>query len=84
MSGIKPCYMCDNARINGELTEDTDFSSCCLGRSTNGYRIMFSSGNRKAQRIEIEQYDSNAGWFKIALYYPKFCPNCGREIKEYE
>jgi ribosomal protein L33 len=76
--------MCDNARINEELTEDTDFSSSCLGRSTNGYRIMFSSGNRKPPRIEIEQYDSNCGWFKIALYYPKFCPNCGREIKEYD
>lgn len=28
---ITPCYMCDNARLNNELTEENDFSSCGIG-----------------------------------------------------
>lgn len=80
----KPCYMCDNARINGELTEDTDFSSISIGNSAKGYRMFLSSGYRKPPRIEVEQHDDKIGWHNIGVYYPKYCPNCGREIKEYD
>lgn len=46
MDELKPCCMCDNARLNDELTEDNDFFSTVLN-STEKYRIMYSSGYGK-------------------------------------
>ena len=81
---LKPCYMCDNGRLNEELTDDNDLSAFGIGDSVNGFRMMYCSGDGKPPRIEVEEWDEKAGWYKIGVYYPKYCPNCGREIKEYE
>lgn len=55
-----------------------------IGDSSNGYRMMYCSGNGKPPRIEVETWEEKIGWYKIGVYYPKYCPNCGREIREYE
>jgi hypothetical protein len=76
--------MCDNGRINEELTDDNDYSAICVGKSANGFRIMYCSGDGKPPRIEVEEWRENVGWYRVGFYYPKYCPNCGREINEYE
>lgn len=80
-----PCHMCFNARLDNELTDDNDYSSCTIGSYDKDCRIMLSSGWGKPPRIEIERWnDSAAQWEYIGIYYPKFCPECGREIVEYK
>ena len=82
----KFCYMCYNAKLDdtGELNDKNDFSSITVGNSASGYRIMISSGYGKSLRIEqwILCKDANT-WALAGEYYPKYCPNCGREITEY-
>lgn len=82
---LTPCHMCDNARLNHELTDDNDYSSCTIGSYDKECRIMLSSGWGKPLRIEIERWNDKIGrWEDIGIYYPKYCPECGREIKEYK
>jgi hypothetical protein len=82
---VQPCYMCDNARVNDELEDYNDFSSSTIGSFSRDCRIMLSSGNKKPLRIEIARWNDEVGqWENIGIYYPKFCPECGREIKEYK
>lgn len=82
---LTPCNMCDNARINEELSDDNDFSSCTIGSFDKDCRIMLTSGWGKPLRIEISRWNDEAQrWEDIGVYYPKFCPECGREIKEYK
>ena len=81
---MKPCYMCDNARINEKLTDENDYSSCSLGDGKKGLRMMLSSGWGRPLRIELQEYCGGYGWRTVGIYFPKFCPNCGREIIEYE
>lgn len=80
------CPKCFNARVDpdGELTDDNDFSSFSIGTSGRDYRIMYSSGYGKPPRLEVEKHDDKLGWTKVAEYRPKYCPECGREITEYE
>ena len=42
------------------------------------------SGWGRPLRIEIEKWDEKTGWYKIGEYNPKYCPNCGRKIEEYD
>ena len=69
--------------VNLGLTDDNDYSAMSIGDSSNGYRMMFCSGWGRQPRIETEKWDEKAGWHKIGQYFPKFCPECGREIVEY-
>ena len=81
----EPCYMCDNARLNHELEDYNDFSSSTIGSFSHDCRIMLSSGSGKPLRIEIARWNDKAQqWVDIGIYYPKFCPECGREIREYD
>ena len=83
-NGVKTCHVCDNARINPELTDEDDFASFDIGKCMKGFRTMVSSGYGKPLRIEFEKWDEGAGrWVEVGRYYPKCCPNCGREITEY-
>lgn len=82
MSNI--CGFCYNARLDDELTDDNDYSVMSIGDSSNGYRMMFCSGWGRPPRIETEKWFKNSGWHKIGQYFPKFCPECGREITEYK
>ena len=80
---IKPCDMCNNARIDDDLTNENDYSAISVGKSAKGNRIMLCSGDGKPPRIEFEEWNDKAGWGKIAEYRPRYCPNCGRKIVEY-
>ena len=80
---IKPCDMCNNARIYDDLTNENDYSAISVGKSAKGNRIMFCSGDGKPLRIEFEKWNDKAGWGKISEYRPRYCPNCGRKIVEY-
>lgn len=80
---VEACGMCYNARLDTELTDDNDYSAVTVGHCANGFRIMACSGWGKPLRIEVEQWSEKAGWHKIGGYNPKHCPNCGREITEY-
>lgn len=81
---LKVCRMCDNARLNDELTDENDYSAVAVGNCTDGYRMMLCSGWGKPLRIEVEKWHDRAGWYKIGVYEPKYCPNCGRKIVEYD
>ena len=81
----KPCFMCVNARVDDELTDDNDFSSIGVGRAMKGYRLSINSGNRSPVSIEVEAWNEQMQRNTIvASYHPKFCPNCGRRLFEYE
>lgn len=79
------CGKCFNARmgLDENLDDDNDFSSFSIGKSQDGFRMMYTSGDGKPPRIEVQQWHEKAGWHNIAIYCPKHCPECGREITEY-
>ena len=39
-NSIEPCWYCDNARMNEELTDSNDYHSICIGLYEKGYRII--------------------------------------------
>ena len=93
----EPCRFCLNAYSDpeGELTPDNDLSYSTIGQSNSGYRLMLGCGGREPLRIlsgvwkqypvTSKSYDGISGtWSDVAVYYPKFCPECGRELKEFE
>lgn len=85
ISELKPCHMCLNARLDDELTDKNDFSSFSIGNSAKGIRMSVDAGYGKPLRIEVSMWDEKLQENKIvSRYYPKFCPNCGRPIIEYE
>lgn len=79
-----PCHMCNNSKIDEELNDNNDYSACTIGIwNDDNLRMMLCSGGRKPTRIELEKWIDKIGWVTIGVYYPKYCPNCGREIIEY-
>lgn len=76
-----PCFLCDNAKVNTEITSENDLSYHVLGSVYRGYRLLFRSGNNKPTAILIEGIE-DAGWVTIGEYVPKYCPNCGRKLLE--
>lgn len=85
----EPCYICDNARINDELTDSNDFHYHTVGDSEDGFRVMIGSGAGRPLRILFEQRRrvhpsrNEEVWMTVGIYEPSFCPNCGRELWEY-
>ena len=83
----RPCQMCFNARVDdsGELTDDNDLSYLSVGSVDEGYRIMIRSGDGKPVSIIFEATNKDRNEMKVVgRYQPKFCPNCGRPLTEYE
>ena len=81
----EPCSFCLNAYFDDELNDDNDFSSFTIGGGLSDNRIMLSVGDGKPLRITSESYDYEyRGWIVNSIYYPKFCPECGRQIIEYK
>ena len=91
------CKYCFNARIYKptdeelmdpfatELTDENDSSSCSVGTSYNNTRLMISSGHGEPVRIEIDKFfEDYQEWYTVGKYYPKYCPECGRRLNEYE
>lgn len=84
-----PCPLCDNARANGELTDRNDLHYITVGDSEGGFRVMVGAGWGRPMRILFEQRRrvhpnrNEEAWMTVGIYEPKFCPNCGRELREY-
>ena len=98
MSNKKVCPFCLNARsyiptedelLAGDILHDrNDFSSMSIGNTIPDHRFMLTTGNGKPTCIEYEVLctisDGDRQWIRAGVYYPKFCPECGRELKEYK
>lgn len=81
----KPCYMCNNALVDEELRDDNDYGCFCIGDMPRYKRIMLCTGWGRPLRIEYDEWNDQYGkWSTAGCYYPKYCPNCGREIVEYK
>ena len=91
------CQFCFNAYVDAklpkteedlyfgsELTDDNDGSSCGIGFSGDSYQMYFNSGMGKACNIETCVWGPDDRWHTAAIYYPKYCPECGRKLDEYE
>ena len=91
------CKYCFNARVYKptdeelmdpfatELTDENDSSSCSVGFSSTNVRFMISSGHGEPVRIEIDRWsDTLREWTTVGKYYPKYCPECGRRLDEYQ
>lgn len=80
-----PCGKCYNSRFDCELTDDNDFSSYTIGCSEKNYRMLYSSGHGQPPRILFESWnEEQKQWITVGKYFPKHCPDCGREINEYK
>ena len=77
------CFVCDSAKVNFTLREDNDLGYHSVGLGSNDFRIMIGSGDGKPVRIIAERRMA-AGWSPAAIYYPQFCPCCGRRLFEYD
>lgn len=75
------CKFCMNARVNHELNDNNDLSYHTMGDSLRGFRCMIRSGNGRPIAILFDELIHNNGWRESAIYYPKFCPECGRPLK---
>lgn len=94
MDESKYCRFCFNSRIYEEpeddwfgdpLTDENDSCSITVGRAGKNRCIYISSGHGEPTRIEFDEWsDECQRWFTSARYYPKYCPECGRKIDEYE
>ena len=91
------CKYCFNARVYKptdeelmdpfatELTDENDSSSCSVGNSSAGTRFMITSGHGEPVRIEIDKFlELRQAWVTVGKYYPKYCPECGRRLDEYD
>lgn len=90
------CPFCFNAYVyakmpkteedyfDNELDDSNDFSSSGIGHSVDGYSIMFNSGAGRACNVEFRKWHEGYGWAPVGYYYPKYCPECGRKLDEYE
>ena len=78
----------DDLYFGNELTDDNDDSSATIGNKTDGFQIFLNAGGGQPVNIELCQWKENGyrgqpGWSTIGVYYPKFCPECGRKLDEY-
>ena len=90
----KYCRFCFNSRVYQEpeddwfsepLTDENDSCSITVGKASKGRQIYISSGHGEPTRIEFDEWsDECERWITTARYYPKYCPECGRKIDEYE
>ena len=93
-SETKYCRFCFNARVYQEpeddwfsapLTDENDSCSITVGKTSKNRRIFISSGHGEPTRIEFDEwFEEGQRWITTARYYPKYCPECGRKIDEYE
>jgi hypothetical protein len=91
------CQFCFNAYVYAKVSKDdsidyfdtglddsNDFSSATIGASESGIQMYFNAGAGKPCEIEVLKWnESRKQWDTVAGYYPKFCPECGRELDEY-
>lgn len=79
------CCMCLNARVVDGLTDHNDFSSIGIGKSCKGYSMFINAGNGVPVNIEVMAWNEKVQRnVTVAKYFPKYCPNCGRLLNEYQ
>jgi hypothetical protein len=83
------CRFCANNRTNPEweLDEEQVCYAMTIGDTENGYRIMFNKNPYRPLEIEFDKWNGQLNppiWQAVGIYYPKFCPECGRKIDEYD
>ena len=84
-NSIEPCWYCDNAKLNEELTDSNDYHASVIGSYSRECRFTLCSGWGQPLRIEIDSWNEDKKyWQTIGRYYPKHCPECGRKIVEYK
>lgn len=82
MTGKCPCCVCNNARVSDASEDGNNLSYLAVGESVRPFQILFASGGGEPFRLLVEFLIDNR-WSTAAVYYPKYCPNCGRELLEY-
>ena len=83
------CRFCENDRTNPEweLDEEQVFYAMTVGKFEKGRRIMLVKNPWKPLMVEFSQWNEKLNppqWQLVGYYYPKFCPECGRKIDEYD
>ena len=91
------CNFCFNAHVYAsmpktveeecfgtDLTDSNDWSSSTVGCHADNYQIYINAGNGKPVNIETCEWAPDGRWRTVAIYYPKYCPECGRQLLEYE
>ena len=90
------CNFCFNAQVYANipktieeeyfgtgLDDTNDSSSSTVGSHANNYQVYINSGNGKPVNIETCEWAADGRWRTVAIYYPKYCPECGRCLEEY-
>jgi len=80
MKKLTPCYICNNASIDPGLNSDNDLSYIGVGICERHYRILIRAGDSRPVELLFEEWQDE--WKLRGSYIPKYCPNCGRELKE--
>lgn len=83
------CRFCENNRTNPEweLDEEQVSYAMTIGRFERGHRIMFNKVPNQPLCIEFDYWREDfkpSQYQLVGYYYPKFCPECGRKIDEYD
>lgn len=83
------CRFCENNRTNPEWELDEEQVSYAMtcGKFEKGFRIMFNKNPYEPLCIEFDHWrdDFKTPQYQlVGYYYPKFCPECGRKIDEYD
>ena len=88
----KYCDFCSNSFVNG-IDPEYDGSSTLVGLcdTSKGYRLSLDAAglSNPPVCIKVTVWDNNASYkgsdgavVDVAEYAPKYCPECGRRIKE--
>lgn len=79
------CEYCNNATVDSSLSSNNDLSYFSIGHIEKGYSLYFRSGANRFTGIDISHWFAhNACSITIGYYVPKYCPECGRYLKENE
>ena len=76
------CKMCDNAWVNPRLRNDDDLRYVTIGDFAEKRRMMIRSGDSKPVEILVEEFSEKGGWGLVGFYRPKFCSECGRDLRQ--
>ena len=80
------CSYCHDHVTDPYLTEENDAASQTIGDSEQHLHLFFTTGGRRAPRIEVWQVFPSERFVTenrlVAHYFPKFCPECGRRINQ--
>lgn len=79
------CMYCYNRYVDKNLNEENDIGFYTIGSCETKYTIFFESGWITPTGITFWKMDDNTKQNKIiGKYIPRYCPECGRKLKENE